>query len=310
MIESPMDVLRNHPVRRSGKQKRSFRDAVQSYAENQGYRVTVESGSLGSRNIVIGDPETARYLVTAHYDTPSAWWVSNRMTPCHLPLLILSQILLAVGLFLPTAAVTLLTAYLMPGTRMWYLTAVVMVWLTFFWMVFGPANPRNANQNTSGVVAVLEMMQSMPRNMRDRVCFVLFDLGELGMVGSGSYRKKHRYAVKIQTVLNLDCVGDGDNIMLFPDENVKQDHRLMELLCAMERSCGDKFIQVRREGFTFFPSDHRNFPRAVGICALRGKGRLASVVRIHTFRDKVLDYTNINILRACLVTLISSGAVE
>lgn len=310
MIESPMDVLQNHPVRKNRRQKQSFREAVQSYAEAQGYRVKVEAGSLGSRNIVIGDPETARYLITAHYDTPAFLWVPNRMIPCNLPLLILSQILLAVGLFLPTAAAALLTAYLMPGTRMWYLTAVVMVWLTLLWMLFGPANPHNSNQNTSGVVAVLEIMASVPRNLRGRVCFVLFDLEEKGMIGSASYRKKHRHAVKIQTVLNLDCVGDGNNIMLFPDKNVKQDHRLMAWLCALERTCGDKSIQVRQEGFTFFPSDQMGFPRGIGICALRGKGWFTYVGRIHTFRDTVLDYTNINILRACLITFISGGAVE
>lgn len=310
MIESPMDVLQNHPVRKSRKQKRSFRDAVQAYAEHHGYRVKVESGSLGSRNIVIGDPETARYLVTAHYDTPASLWVPNLMIPCNLPLFLLSQIVLTVLLYVPTLAAAWLAMHLASDTMLWYVVTLAMVWLTLLWMLAGPANPHNANDNTSGVVVVLEMMASVPQVFRDRVCFVLFDMEEQGMIGSASYRKKHRHAVKIQTVLNLDCVGDGDNIMLFPDKNVKQDHRLMEWLCAMERSCGDKSIQVRREGFAFFPSDQMGFPRGIGICALRGKGRFTYVGRIHTFRDNVLDYTNINILRACLVTLIISGAVE
>ena len=98
--------------------------------------------------------------------------------------------------------------------------------------------------------------------------------------------------------------------MLLPNQNIKRDVRMMERLCAMERTCGDKSICVHQKGFACFSSDHGNFPNGVGICALRGKGRFTYVGRIHTFRDNVLDYTNINILRACLITLIGSGAVE
>ena len=310
MIETPMDVLRDHPVRKSRKQKQSFRKEVQSYAEDLGYRVTVEKGSMGSRNVVIGDPETARYLITAHYDTPASLWVPGLMVPCNLPLFVLSQIFLTVLLYAPTIAAAWLAVRFAPGTMLWYVVTLAMVWLTLLWLLFGPANPRNANDNTSGVVAVLEIMQSMPVIMRDRVCFVLFDMEEQGMIGSASYRKKHRHAVKVQTILNLDCVGDGDQIMLFPDKNVKNDERLMGWLCSMERTCGEKSIQIRKEGFHIFPSDQLGFPRGIGICALRGKGWFTYVGRIHTFRDTVLDYTNINILRACLITLISSGAVE
>ena len=71
MIEKPMDVLSMFPVRKTKKQKQAFRDAVQSYATTLGYDLTVEKGS-GAHNIVIGDSTNAKYLVTAHYDTPAA----------------------------------------------------------------------------------------------------------------------------------------------------------------------------------------------------------------------------------------------
>lgn len=310
MIESPMDVLQAFPVRKSRKQKQAFRDAVQSYAEDLGYPVAVEQGRFGSRNIVIGDPEAARYLITAHYDTPASLWIPNLMIPCSLPLFLLSQILLAVLLYVPTIAAVWLTVRLAPGTMLWYPVALAMVWLTLFWMLAGPANPRNANDNTSGVVTVLETAASMPKVLRDRVCFVLFDMEELGMIGSASYRKKHHCATNVQTVLNLDCVGDGNTIMLMPDKIVKKDPRHMERLMALERICGIKSVRVRRQGFTFFPSDQMSFPRGIGICALRKNVLCHYAGRIHTFRDTVLEYTNVNILRACLITYISSGAVE
>ena len=72
MIKEAMDVLHLHPIRKTKKQKQAFREDVQAYCERLGYAVTVEKGSMGARNVVIGDPEKAKYLVTAHYDTPAA----------------------------------------------------------------------------------------------------------------------------------------------------------------------------------------------------------------------------------------------
>ena len=72
MIETPMDVFRDFPVRKTKKQKQAFRDAVQSYLKTIGYDSVIEKGSMGARNVVIGNPESAKFLITAHYDTPAA----------------------------------------------------------------------------------------------------------------------------------------------------------------------------------------------------------------------------------------------
>ena len=83
MIENPMDVLKQFPVRKNKKQKQAFREAVQPYAESLGYEVNIEKGSAGAKNVVIGNPESAKYLVTAHYDTPAALPFPNLITPCN-----------------------------------------------------------------------------------------------------------------------------------------------------------------------------------------------------------------------------------
>lgn len=64
-INTPMDVRKLFPVRKSKQQKQAFRDAVQEYLEGLGYSVSVEQGSCRSRNLVAGDPNGAKYLVTA-----------------------------------------------------------------------------------------------------------------------------------------------------------------------------------------------------------------------------------------------------
>ena len=84
MLAKPMDVLTTFPVRKTKKQKAAFRDAVQSYVQKLDYPCHIEKGSFGAQNIVIGDPENAKYLVTAHYDTSARMIVPNFISPCNL----------------------------------------------------------------------------------------------------------------------------------------------------------------------------------------------------------------------------------
>lgn len=310
MIEKPRDVLDRFPIRKSKKQKQAFRDAVQSYAEKLGYSVRMEQGSMNSQNVLIGDPETAEYLVTAHYDTPAALWVPNLMIPCNPVMFVLSQIAISLLILAPAFVLTILSALLWPETMLWYPVMMVSMILCMVLMMAGPANRNNANDNTSGVTTVLEIAASIPENLRSKVCFVLFDLEEMGMVGSSSYRKKHKAASDNQIVLNLDCVGDGDTIVLIPSKKIRQDAEKLARLTALTRKCGKKRVRIRRKGFAFFPSDQMQFPNGVGICALRKNKLCHYAARIHTSRDTVLEYTNVNILRACLISYISGHAVQ
>ena len=83
MLTTPMDVLTEFPVRKSKIQKLKFCNEIQRYMQNMGYSVTIESGSRNCRNIIIGDPQTAQYVVTAHYDTPPRMFLPNFITPCN-----------------------------------------------------------------------------------------------------------------------------------------------------------------------------------------------------------------------------------
>ena len=176
-------------------------------------------------------------------------------------------------------------------------------------MMFGPATRHTANDTTSGVVTVLETMSTMPDNLRERVCFVLFDLEEAGLIGSASYRKTHKKETDRQVVLNLDCVGDGNEIILFPMKALKNNSVKMKQLQSIAGKYGRKSISVRKKGFAYYPSDQKHFPYGVGIAAFRrAKGIGLYCSRIHTWQDTILEQTNVNILRAALTSLI--GAAE
>lgn len=303
MLTRPMDILQQFPVRKTKVQKQKFRDAVLLYAEKEGYTASVEKGSMGVHNVVIGDPENAKYLVTAHYDTCAVMPVPNLITPCNFLPFIGYQLFVTFLIFFVAIGIGVLSGLLL-GSSAGALIAYFSVWGMLALMLVGPANKSNANDNTSGVITVLEIVRTMPENRRHMVCFVLFDLEEAGLLGSAAYRKTHKKASENQIILNLDCVGDGDHIRFFPTNKLKKDRKK---LTGLYKACGyfgKKNILVHEKGFSVYPSDQKNFPYGVGIAALK-KGKLGLYLdRIHTRKDTVLDENNVNILRAALTSYI------
>lgn len=310
MLTNPMGVLRTYPVRKTKKQKQAFRDAVEAYASSAGYPCRVERGSFGCRNLILGDPESARYLVTAHYDTCARLPFPNFITPCNFLPFLGYQLLVVVLLLFTAFAVGVLAGFAASSVDIGSAVGYLSIWVLLGLMFAGPANPSNANDNTSGVVTLLEIARTLPENQRHKVCFVLFDLEEAGLLGSASYRKAHRKATDSQLVLNLDCVGDGDHIRLFPTHRLKKDRKKLTSLYLACGYFGKKDVLVHEKGFSVYPSDQANFPWGVGICALR-KGKAGLYLsRIHTRRDTVLEETNVNILRAALTTFLCRDAAQ
>ena len=310
MLTTPMDVLNQFPVRKSKKQKTVFLEAVQSYVNALGYETRIETGRYSARNLVIGDPETANYLITAHYDTCAWLPFPNLSFPCHFLPFLGYQLFIAALILVVAVGFGLLAALITHVAEIGQLVGFAMVWIIQLLMLRGPANLHNANDNTSGVVTLLEILRSLPENQRSKVCFVLFDLEEAGLIGSGSYRKQHKKATNRQLILNLDCVGDGDHILFFPTKKLLKDSDKRKHLYKCCGNFGPKSVTVREKGFAFYPSDQKNFPYGVGICALRSGKFGLYLGKIHTARDNVLEQTNVNILRAALISMISSDAAQ
>ena len=310
MLETPMDVLHQFPVRKTGKQKAAFRVALQSYAQRMGYSYREEKGHFGSRNLILGNPESASYLITAHYDTCAALPFPNLITPCNLFLFCLWQVALSAAIILLAVIAGTAAGMLTQDHPLGFWIGYLCFWMILVMIYVGPANRNNANDNTSGVVTVLEIARTLPENQRKKVCFVLFDLEEAGLIGSSCYRKKHTQEISRQLVLNFDCVGDGDCLMMFPTGRLKKDKNRMAVLETMVGKFGKKTLSIRKRGFSVYPSDQMCFPYGVGICALR-KGRLGLYLsRIHTRRDTVLENTNVNILRAAITSGICCEAAK
>ena len=308
-MDTPMDVLAMHPVRKNKKQKSAFREDVVRYVRTLGYEAVLEKGSLGVQNVVVGDPENAKYLITAHYDTCAAMLVPNFITPCNFGVYLIWQLILSLALCIPAGVVGGVIGVALKQPDLSFLIAYILLFAELFLMMAGPANRHNANDNTSGVVSVLETAASIPAELRKDVCFVLFDLEEPGLLGSAAYRKKHRKTSSAQLVLNLDCVGEGDELLLIPTKKLKRNQMRMD---AMRQICppeNQKKLRILDKGFCFFPSDQANFPLGVGIAAFcRSKWIGLYLAKIHTSRDTNLDYKNVALLRDYLISVVRSQA--
>ena len=310
MLNEPMDILKAHPIRKSKDQKEAFRADVQAYVQELGYESRFEKGSFGAQNIVIGDPKNAKYLVTAHYDTPASIGMPNILTPCNLLTFILWQFLLIGAFVVGSIAVGVLVALPCKNPELGSTVALAVYWGLLLLMMFGPANKSNVNDNSSGVITALEIARTMPEMHRDKVCFVLFDLEEAGLIGSSAYRKAHKAESENQIVLNLDCVGDGDHIIFFPMKKAKKNEKLMQEIHHIGGWFDKKQILLKKDGFYTYPSDQKHFPLGIGIAAFHKKKGIGYYVdKIHTKKDTVLDPINVNLLRAALTTLICGEAV-
>ena len=297
-------VMEQYQIRKSRKQKEAFRAWLRGTLEKEGYHVSEEKKTF-STNVVVGDPERAKVLLTAHYDTCAVLPIPNFITPRNFLLYLGYQTLLSLlilGLGFGAEVAMLL---LWEDCPIWAAVGVLymVIGFLFWWLLDGPANKHTANDNTSGVITLLETAMALPVDQRDKVCFVFFDNEEKGLFGSSAFAARHRGAKKNTLMINFDCVSDGDHIHLFPNKREKTDAELWKLLRNAFAADGEKSVTVMQG---VYPSDQRAFARGVGVCALKRNRILGYYMdRIHTGRDTVLDERNIALLRDGALRLVS-----
>ena len=267
-------LLGPHEVRRTKRQKTAFLSWVSAYARSLGVSVAVEESgkAIRSRNVVFGDVDKARTIITAHYDTCAWMPLGAGITPGCWPILLLIELVQLV--------------FLLP--------LLVL-------MFFGVSNPHTANDNTSGVLLVLLMMAQL----RDRpdVAFVLFDNEETGLWGSQAFIRAHPQAAR-RFLLNLDCVGDGDTLLFTGVPSGLRMPQAVRLQKAIEMIAPRYGMSTAGGAFPrwLYPSDQMLFPRGTAFAALKGK-RLLYLDRIHTARDTVLEERNL----LCLAEIIGQA---
>lgn len=296
-------LLERHQVRRTRQQKDAFAAYLRSACDGAGYTLREEMNKT-SRNLIAGDPDRARVIFTAHYDTCARSPLPNLIYPRSMLLTLLAQMpLVLVILALACAAAWGMAAL----TRMRAAAALAgyMVYFGLFSLLFfGPANRHTANDNTSGVAALLEIMAALPPAEKENAAFIFFDHEELGKVGSRRYARAHPGITHGKILLNLDCVGDGDDFLIVAPK--RPGTGLERALKAAFADRGGKRALHCSAADTSYNSDQKSFPNGVAVAACR-RGRLGyHVPRIHTGRDVICEESNLEYVTACALKLMEA----
>lgn len=303
MTQTTKEVFEKFEVRKTKNQRLAFCDYVKDVAKKNGYTYSTEKGSFGANNIIVGDVNKAEVLYTAHYDTCAKMFFPNFITPTNFLIYLLYQIAIVVGFLGMAFGLSYVC-----GTAFNYINLneeleliisvfipVVIYFILLFVLIAGPANKHTANDNTSGVTTLLDIMTSLPENLRDKVAFVFFDLEESGLIGSSAFAKNHKDIRDDKLVINFDCVSDGETILFALKKTTRKYEELIKHAFVSNADCKVKIPK----SFVFYPSDNMNFKGGIGVAALKKAKRsnLLYMDRIHTKRDTIYREQNIEFLK-------------
>ncbi|HOP11717.1 MAG TPA: M28 family peptidase [Oscillospiraceae bacterium] len=285
-----------------------------------------------NRNVIVGDLGKAKVIFTAHYDTPPKMAVPNFILPRSIGLSVLYQLILGVlmlagfyvfllaggymgavisALVSKTADTSFITnfANILTGDTV-NEAAVTFTTIGGFigilllgYLILGMPNRNNYNDNTSGVVALLEIAAKLPPELRREAAFVFFDREEWGTLGSLGFKKRYAKLLANKPVVNFDCVGDGETLAFLLKKDVGED--IEKKLKAADK--GQREMIFFPSKTTFYPSDHANFRCGIGVAAFR-KSRIFGyyLSRIHTKRDRFLNEKNVEALSDTMVRFLEA----
>lgn len=312
MTETTRTVFEKYEVRKTKEQKAAFEAYVKEVSEANGYRFSVEEGDRGARNLVIGDVQNAKVVYTAHYDTCVGLPFPNLILPKCIPLYWIYQIGIGMVMVLPALLIEVLLFWisgiverntgkpLLSSLAVGLITyAVFIVIMLFFFK--GPANRHTANDNTSGVTLLLDIMQALDDAEKEQVAFVFFDLEEAGLVGARSFAKRHQAEMEKKLLVNFDCVSEGDHFLFVLRKDAVMFTPYLEQAFVQNEQFSVEFASKG----VIYPSDQSRFPCGVGVPALKKKGKLLYMSRIHTNRDTVYQEENIEYLKNGAIKLLS-----
>ncbi len=293
-------ILDSYQVRKTKAQKTSFIQLMQDHFPD----LKIQTGGFPKcRNLIIGDVNEAKLVLSAHYDTCAQMPVPNFIAPKNPVISIAYSILLVIPIFLLSYLLGILLSVLSVSPLTSYLIALGCYIFLLVMLLFGPANKHNANDNTSGVILLCELLQCLTPQMRKKVAFVFFDGEEIGLVGSSVFRASYKTAMKHKLLINFDCIADGDHILLAMTKAARSEY--MQTLSACFQPKQDKSVLLTKSETTYYPSDQMGFKTAIAVAAAKRKPLIGYYIsKIHTRADTCFDKTNIKLLSEGMLALI------
>lgn len=207
------------------KQKAKAREALCEEFEALGYSAQVQSKRnliLKAHNLIFGNLKSTRYVVMVPYDTPGRiFWPklhyypldgtkssAKATIPQYGPVIIFYFLFLGLLYLLPALALNAYAYLALSGVS-------VVIFIMIFILLFrGIPNKNNANRNTSGMLAAIELARSFTKEQRRQVAFVFTDRNEGRHFGSKMLADAFKESNKNPMMILLNCVGNGEKLVL------------------------------------------------------------------------------------------------
>ena len=220
------------------------------------------------------------------------------MIPRNIPLFFAYQMLPVMFMLTIALSISYFVGMVWLGNEMAYmLTFLALYYGLYFLMFRGPSNPKNYNDNTSGVATLLEIMRGLSEEEKERVAFIFFDNEEKGKKGSKAYFKDHEGVMKDKLLINFDCVGNGETVVFIAKEEAekREEYKALKASFAPKGVYTAEFYPMRGSESN---SDYKSFPQGIGCMACkRTKSGLLYTPAIHTPRDTVAKDENIEYIK-------------
>ena len=275
-------MAREFPVRRKPTEKEKFRLWLVGTLREQGYQPKLQHRETALRiggdvtNVVVGDPEKAKLILIAHYDTG----VRTLLPPFYMPTrpltaflyLALTPVLVLLG----SLALSFALTFPFNAPRATLPLFLILMVTALLYLRFGPSETRNLNDNTSGVAALLETSAALTPGSRDKVAFAFLDGGFGGLSGAKGFRARYPSA-KEKTVINVNCVAEGGELLILPSKYSRWDGEVLDAILDSFENGEHTTTFLKTDGLIYYPSDNRAFRHSFAICAcekLRGFGRI------------------------------------
>ncbi len=293
MTEVSNIILEKYLVRKSKKQKNEFISFIKEKFPEA--IVQEEKGIVKSKNIVIGDVKNAKTVLGAHYDTPAALPFPNFLAPKNAFVSLGYQVLLAVVMLIVLVTVASGVFYVTDNVFITLIAQYIVIAGLLFLLMAGKANKNNYNDNTSGIITLIETMSKLSSEEKEKTAFVFFDNEELGLLGSRAFKKRYKKEMKDKLLINFDCVSDGDYFLIICNRKTQKVHG--DLIDEAIISSEEKTVVIDKAIKTLYPSDQMGFPMNIGVAAFK-KNKLIGyyIDRIHTKRDTIFQKENIEFL--------------
>lgn len=295
-------IFEQYQTRKTKKQKSAFIELMKEHFPD----ITVQEGGFPKcRNLIVGDVENAKVILTAHYDTCSRLPFPNLIAPKNILLTLLYSVLIIVPLIAMIVLANWIVGMYTNNFIVRYSVSLVLYLAFMLLLLSGPPNKHTANDNTSGVIVLCELIGILTAQQKEKVAFVFFDHEETGLLGSTLFHKRYKAVMDDKLLINFDCVSDGNHIMVSANKSARNSYG--DQLKAAFLPTEEKSILFTRSERTYYPSDQIGYKKSVAIAALKRKRFFGFYMnRIHTSRDTQFDKRNITLLCDSILRFLKS----